>query len=41
MFPFNSFVFTKQIVEFTLADATICYGKVGCGINFPWCGNGK
>ena len=41
MFPFDTFVFTEQMMEWTLADGTLGYGMVECGFNFPWRGNGN
>jgi hypothetical protein len=41
MFPFDTFIFTEQMMEFTLADGTLGYGMVECGFNFPWRGNGN
>lgn len=41
MFPFDTFVLTEHMMEYTLADGTIGYGLGECGFRFPWAGNGE
>ena len=41
MFPFDSFVVTEHMIEYTLADGTKGYGLGECGFRFPWAGNGE
>jgi hypothetical protein len=40
-FPFDTFVLTEHMMEYTLADGTIGYGLGECGFRFPWAGNGE
>ena len=40
-FPFDTFVVTEHMVEYTLADGTKGYGLGECGFRFPWAGNGE
>lgn len=41
MFPFDTFVLTEHMMEYTLADGTKGYGLGECGFRFPWAGNGE
>lgn len=40
-FPFDTYVLTEHMMEFTLADGTKGYGLGECGFRFPWAGNGE
>jgi len=40
-FPYDSFNFIEQMMEYKLADGTIGYGMSECGFSFPWRGNGN
>lgn len=40
LFPFDTFVLTEHMMEYTLADGTKGYGLGECGFRFPWAGNG-
>jgi hypothetical protein len=40
-FPFDTFVLTEHMMEYTLADGTRGYGLGECGFRFPWAGNGE
>lgn len=41
LFPFDTFVLTEHMMEYTLADGTKGYGLGECGFRFPWAGNGQ
>lgn len=41
MFPFDTFVVTEHMMEYTLEDGTKGYGLGECGFRFPWAGNGE
>jgi hypothetical protein len=41
LFPFDTFVLTEHMMEYTLADGTKGYGLGECGFRFPWVGNGN
>lgn len=41
LFPFDTFVVTEHMMEYTLADGTKGYGLGECGFRFPWIGNGN
>ncbi|NKI18735.1 hypothetical protein HCU74_15080 [Spongiibacter sp. KMU-166] len=41
MFPYDSFMFVEQMMEYTLADGTKGYGMAEGGFSFPWQGNGN
>ena len=40
-FPYDSFMFVEQMMEYTLADGTKGYGMGEGGFSFPWAGNGN
>jgi hypothetical protein len=40
-FPYDSFMFVEQMMEYTLADGTKGYGMGEGGFSFPWQGNGN
>ena len=40
-FPFDTYVLTEHMMEYTLADGTKGYGLGECGFRFPWAGNGE
>ncbi|MBR9910005.1 MAG: hypothetical protein GYB33_06575 [Gammaproteobacteria bacterium] len=40
-FPYDSFNFIEQMMEYKLADGTVGYGMSECGFSFPWQGNGN
>jgi len=40
-FPFDSFNFIEQMMEYRLADGTVGYGMSELGFSFPWRGNGN
>lgn len=40
-FPYDSFMFVEQMMEYRLADGTIGYGMAEGGFSFPWRGNGN
>lgn len=40
-FPFDTYILTEHMMEYTLEDGTKGYGLAECGFRFPWCGNGE
>src|SRR3546814_12687731 len=40
-FPFDTYVLTEHMMEYTLEDGTKGYGLGECGFRFPWAGNGE
>ena len=40
-FPYDSFMFVEQMMEYTLSDGTKGYGMGEGGFSFPWQGNGN
>lgn len=40
-FPFDTYVLTEHMMEYTLSDGTKGYGLGECGFRFPWEGNGE
>jgi hypothetical protein len=40
-FPFDTYVLTEHMMEYTLEDGTKGYGLGECGFRFPWQGNGE
>ncbi|MBU1832324.1 MAG: hypothetical protein KKF24_06475, partial [Gammaproteobacteria bacterium] len=40
-FPYDSFMFVEQMMEYTMADGTKGYGMGEGGFSFPWQGNGN
>ena len=40
-FPYDSFNFIEQMMEYRLSDGTVGYGMSEVGFSFPWRGNGN